>query len=161
MIIDPSVWGPPFWKTIHYVSLGFSPEKSPHMRDVYRTFYENLGAVIPCKICSHHYDMHLRSLPLTDEVMNSSESLFEWTVKMHNRVNRDHGKGQFTPDMAMSSLAKPNKDSNSNSRGTTNSCPTMSTHNVAPLIIFTFITGVALSALVTFIICGQKSKSRL
>lgn len=157
MIIEPSVWGPPFWRTIHYVALGFPPDPTPHIRAGYRKFFETLGMVIPCKICSSHYDQNLRNMPLTDSVMASSTSLFEWTVALHNRVNRDHGKAAFTPEQALILLSHQTQGGGGgDGNGVIDSCGgekgTLSTRSIVPLVSFAFVVGAALSAVVLIII---------
>lgn len=106
--IDPTIWGPPFWQAIHYVALGFNPI-SPNVVSNYRAFYESLGSVIPCQVCAKHYNQILRTLPLTNKVLSTTSSLFDWTVAVHNHVNKEHGKRVISAEKAMEYLKNPLK----------------------------------------------------
>lgn len=94
--IPPSVWGPPLWKSIHYVALGYPANPTPEERRVYKTFFDQiLEHLIPCHVCSENYHRHLVELrgSWSDETRFSSpDGLFDWTVALHNLVNRDTSK---------------------------------------------------------------------
>eukprot|EP00798_Chlamydomonas_sp_ICE-L_P029913 gene29913-biopygen11666 len=61
--IPPSVWGPPLWKSIHYVALGYPADPTPEERRVYKTFFDQiLEHLIPCQVCSENYHRHLVEL---------------------------------------------------------------------------------------------------
>jgi hypothetical protein len=57
----------------------------------YRQFFSNLWKVIPCEKCALNYKRHLEELPIED-----NGALFEWTVKLHNIVNRELGKNEMS-----------------------------------------------------------------
>eukprot|EP00798_Chlamydomonas_sp_ICE-L_P000705 gene705-biopygen448 len=64
--IPPSVWGPPLWKSIHYVALGYPANPTPEERRVYNTFFDQiLEHLIPCHVCSENYHRHLVELRAT------------------------------------------------------------------------------------------------
>ena len=89
-------WGPPMWKTIHFVALGYE-NKFPTPSDViaYETFFHTLADVIPCHVCAGHYREELEDLPLKP-YLESGPTLFEWTVHLHNRVNERLGKPKWS-----------------------------------------------------------------
>lgn len=92
-------WGPHLWYSMHYIALGYPNRPSNEERTNYYTFFFNLHKVIPCKKCSRNYREHLKELPL-EQYMTSGFKLFEWTVKVHNIVNKEHGKKEWTYDEA-------------------------------------------------------------
>lgn len=94
-MVEPSVWGPPFWQTLHYAALGYAPQPTPEQRAAYRGFFLAVGDVIPCPLCREHYKEHLREIPL-DEALDNNATLFEWTVRLHNSVNALGGKPQWS-----------------------------------------------------------------
>ncbi len=100
-MVEPIVWGPPFWRTIHYVALGY-PDK-PTESDIlsYKMFFVSLGAVIPCQTCAINYARHLRDLPVEGFLTGGSGRLFEWTVHMHNMVNEETGKPHMEVSRAL------------------------------------------------------------
>lgn len=105
-------WGPHFWSMIHYTALGYPDSPSPIDREKYKEFFENLGFILPCKQCSFNYNRHLRELPI-DSYLENKSTLFEWTVKLHNIVNRDTGKTiQYSFDQAWSKYNRINDKKN-------------------------------------------------
>lgn len=88
-------WGPPTWHAIHYIALGYPSRPDDDDRATYRAFFELLGRVLPCKLCTGHYAENLKQLPLEPH-LESPERLFEWTVLLHNNVNRAAGKREWS-----------------------------------------------------------------
>ena len=86
----PKTWGPSLWRAIHFVALGYPSEPTGSDVAAYGDFFRSLGAVIPCDTCKNNYVRHLAELP--PDPYLASGSLFEWTVAMHNVVNRETGK---------------------------------------------------------------------
>jgi hypothetical protein len=93
--MKPELWGKHLWKSIHYIALGY-PEY-PTEIDVqnYMNFYSDLWKVIPCQKCAINYKKHLEELPI-DNFLQNKMSLFEWTVKLHNIVNKSLNKPQVS-----------------------------------------------------------------
>ena len=96
---SPKVWGKSFWNTFHIVALGYSEDPTSQEMQSYKTFYETFGQVLPCKKCAKNYIDHLRELPLSNRLINK-DALFAWTVSMHNLVNREMSKPEWTVDYA-------------------------------------------------------------
>ena len=95
------MWGPALWRAIHFIALGY-PQRSASDADraAYRAFFESLDAVIPCQICATNYRRHLLELPIDDG------ALFDWTVNLHNLVDKELGKADhtWTPQRAREAL---------------------------------------------------------
>lgn len=98
--MQPSLWGPYLWKSIHFVALGYPLDADDEIRANYKEFYVNLWKVIPCLKCSVNYKRHLQELPPIDGFLGSKEDLFKWTVALHNIVNVELGKPQMDVDTA-------------------------------------------------------------
>lgn len=88
----PSVWGPQFWNVMHLVALGYPSAPTEDERVQYKRFYEAFGQVVPCGKCRDEYQEHIRTLPLTMQALSTPDSLFAWTVQVHNAVNASTGK---------------------------------------------------------------------
>jgi len=101
--IGPQVWGPPMWMTIHLVALGYPKAPTFGEKRAAKNFYESLTHLIPCPICKLHYQNHLKENPITPS-LDTQEDLFRWTVKIHNLVNKDLGKPEYTEQDAISFL---------------------------------------------------------
>jgi hypothetical protein len=110
--MEPKVWGKYFWTTIHLVALGYPDSPSDMDAQNYKQFYINFWKVLPCYSCSENYKKHLQELPI-DSFLKDNVSLFEWTVKLHNIVNKELGKRVVTLEEAKERymrLAKGNED---------------------------------------------------
>lgn len=91
-------WGPSVWRAMHYIALACPKDPSPSEMRHYWAFYNALGNVIPCGYCASKYKRHMEELPI-DPYLQRGE-LFEWTVEIHNMVNRENGKPAVSADEA-------------------------------------------------------------
>jgi hypothetical protein len=89
--MDPSVWGPPFWFSIHSVT--FTYPLNPDIEDKLRvkSFFNALEFVLPCKICRVHFGEQTRTHPI-DNFIHSRLDLVRWAIDLHNTVNVSLGK---------------------------------------------------------------------
>jgi len=97
--MTPEIWGKHLWFSMHFIALAYPRNPSYDQRKNYKQFYENLWKVLPCKKCSVHYRQNLKELPLEDgnkDFLENNKTLFEWTVIMHNIVNKSLGKPQIS-----------------------------------------------------------------
>jgi hypothetical protein len=92
----PDIWGKSMWKTIHIIALAYPNNPNDIDRKTYRDFFVNLYGVIPCYSCAQNYQQHLQQLPI-DNYLGNGDELFEWTVEMHNLVNKMLNKRTYTP----------------------------------------------------------------
>ena len=92
-------WGRFFWTTMHVAALGYPDNANEATRQQYKQFYTNLGHVLPCAKCRRNYAQHFQELPI-DLYMYDKTSLFAWTVQLHNIVNKETGKREWTPEEA-------------------------------------------------------------
>lgn len=99
MGIEPTVFGPYMWATIHYVALGAPATFDEKDKVKYKTFYGQLPGIIPCATCSEHFIGVLNKYPI-DAALRSSAELFQWTVTIHNDVNTRLGKPVMTIEEA-------------------------------------------------------------
>lgn len=108
--MEPNVWGPPTWRTLHYVALGYPAQPTPQDADAYRAFFRAVGPVLPCAACSLHYQEHLRDLPLEPFLGRGGPAeggLFAWTVLLHNQVNQRTGKPAWSLQRAAEEYSNP------------------------------------------------------
>jgi hypothetical protein len=99
-MLSKETWGPHLWYSIHFIALGFPNEASSIDKKNYKNFYINLPNVIPCEECSKHFANNLNNYQI-DNYLESREKLFEWTVIMHNEVNKLLGKEIWSVDKAL------------------------------------------------------------
>ena len=80
--MNPEVFGPHFWATIHLSALHSSDKEQ------YSRFIESLAPIIPCKQCSEHFQENIIKHPIHDD-------LFKWSVEIHNIVNKQTHKPEI------------------------------------------------------------------
>jgi hypothetical protein len=95
--MDPNVWGSKLWFVIHTMALNF-PE-NPTYDDIrnYESFFNNLKFVIPCDKCKIHFAQRLQKKPVINHLKNP-DSLFRYTIDIHNDVNKSLGKRIYLYD---------------------------------------------------------------
>lgn len=98
--ITPEVWGKYLWKSIHIVALAYPAQPTISDMKNYKSFFHIIGSILPCKKCSIQYMKHLKEIPI-ETFLNDTDDLFEWTVKIHNIVNKSLGKKEWTLDEAI------------------------------------------------------------
>jgi hypothetical protein len=110
--MQPNHWGPSLWRSIHYVALGYPGDTiaDADTRDAYIMFFKNLWYVIPCLKCAANYKRHIvYEMPPIEGFMESGKTLFEWTVALHNLVNRELKKREWTYEEALEHYTKDPK----------------------------------------------------
>lgn len=95
----PKHWGPHVWSTIHILAMG-APEHIPDDTKIYYAqFFNNLPHLLPCAVCGEHLAQNLETMPVEPH-LQGRESLFAWTVDLHNVVNKQTGKADVSYDDA-------------------------------------------------------------
>jgi hypothetical protein len=93
MGLNPKLWGKEGWRFIHFVAVTYDPSK----KEAYLNFFQNLPKILPCPVCGEHFKENMAKMPPR---MESNQTVFEWTVDMHNLVNKENGKKIYTYDQA-------------------------------------------------------------
>jgi hypothetical protein len=121
MGIEPHIWGPSLWASIHLICLG-APEVFKGEQLSYRKFFDALPYVIPCDKCRQHLIENLEKHPMDVSAMSGGKALFAWSVELHNIVNRSLGKpvmsledalakwSSFTPASCIDTYKKEKED---------------------------------------------------
>ena len=135
----PQVWGPFGWKFIHYITMGYPNNPSSEHKQNYLNFFNTLQYVLPCSICSAHFQENMKNYPLTDNILSNKIQFIEWGIYMHNLVNIKNGKKIYNIDNLNADINKDienynikhpknketftnsNTNSNTNSKTNTNS----------------------------------------
>lgn len=93
MKIPPTKWGPHFWMTLHVACVGCQDYK------IISEFVEGYKSIIPCLSCRAHF-----ASVLTENPVPEAGNFFEWSVDVHNIVNRRLGKREFSYEEAMANI---------------------------------------------------------
>ena len=99
--IKQSIWGSHGWKFMHYVSLGYPSKPTEEDKKNYKTFYTSLQHILPCAKCANNYSHNLIKYPI-DNHLSSRDSLVRWVIDIHNQVNNETGKKEYTYEEALS-----------------------------------------------------------
>ena len=92
-------WGKYFWDCLHLAALGYPENPSSQERIDYIEFVKYFGKVLPCSKCRNNFLRHMDELPI-ELYMFGRVQFFDWTVRLHNIVNRENGKKEWTYDEA-------------------------------------------------------------
>jgi hypothetical protein len=106
MGVSPKHWGKEAWKFIHWVALTYPHKPTDQDKKNYLRFFESLQDVLPCPICAEHFKRNMKDYPIN---LESNKQLFNWTVDIHNLVNKQNGKKTLTFDQAFSEVTQQNK----------------------------------------------------
>lgn len=108
--MDPNVWGKHMWASIHFVALAYPDVPTETDKNTFHAFYTNLYKVLPCNTCREHLKETLDNQhPLHANFLKNKESLFKWTVDLHNIVNKRLKKKVLTLDEAFNTFIKKDK----------------------------------------------------
>ena len=89
--ISKESWANPIWAIIHFCTL-YAPYKiDKNFNTCYKAFLSCLRYCLPCPKCRKHLEDNLSALDI-DNYMLTNESLFDYSVKLHNMVNKQLGK---------------------------------------------------------------------
>jgi len=102
----PEIWGRHVWNCIHIITLEYPLEPTPEEKKYYKKFFHGLSHVLPCEKCRNNMSVHLKKIPLTDEVLSSRSSLVKWGIDLHNIVNYYTGKEMLTYNEALNQINK-------------------------------------------------------
>lgn len=107
--INPKIWGPHFWETIHFVAYGYPDEPNSDDKEVYFSFYENIMKVLPCDKCTNSSQEIFKKSNLKDS-LDSKDDLIKWTYLFHKSVNDKLNKDSPTFEEFMHNFTnRPNK----------------------------------------------------
>jgi len=80
--MDTRFWGPSGWRLLHSATFLYTPDR----RDDYRSFFETIPYILPCKYCRASLTDLYEQDPL-EAALQSRATLAHWLYRIHNRVN--------------------------------------------------------------------------
>ena len=89
MGINAKQWGSQAWHFIHSVAYTYPENPTESEKDNYLAFINSLSKVLPCSICSEHFMQILQYMP---PKLDSQQDFFNWSIDVHNEVNKSNGK---------------------------------------------------------------------
>jgi len=91
-----TLWQPLTWNIFHILSLNYNET----YRDHYISFFEAFRVIIPCSICRNHYNSNINKNDLSLENNINKDRIFNWTIDLHNLVNKKNHKKVWSYDEA-------------------------------------------------------------
>jgi len=96
------------WHIFHTISLNYNNE----YRNEYINFFESLKTIIPCDICKEHYIQNINKENMKIENNINNDKIFNWTIDLHNTVNKIHNKKIWKYDESKNYYLKNNFNNN-------------------------------------------------
>lgn len=93
-LIDKTTWGNATWNLLHSLTVRLPQTLSDKEKVYYTSLITCLMYLIPCPECRKHLKEHLSKFPL-DTYLEGRDTLFMWTVELHNKVNKSLGKREI------------------------------------------------------------------
>ena len=93
--VDPAVWGPGFWYTLHNRARVYSDNPSDCVRRQMTLFIESIPIAVPCSVCEQDARGYITKRAQTDglrDVVKNRTSLVQFFIEFHNYVNHKTGK---------------------------------------------------------------------
>ena len=89
--MNPEVWGPPFWFTLHTMSMTYPVHPNTVTKKKYYEFITNLPIFIPNADIGNHFAKLLDEYPV-EPYLSSRMSFIKWIHFIHNKINVSLGK---------------------------------------------------------------------
>lgn len=83
-----SVWGPTQWHMLHTISFNYPINPTKTDKKYYKQYLLNLQYTLPCKYCRINLRNNLKTLPITNEVMENRENFSRYVYNLHELVNK-------------------------------------------------------------------------
>ena len=93
--MNPKFWGPHGWYFLHSITMHYPKNPSEQDKLIYFNVFKSLENVLPCEKCAYHYSKNLEKLPL-EPALESRDTLVRWLISVHNEVNKETGKREYT-----------------------------------------------------------------
>jgi FAD-linked sulfhydryl oxidase len=94
----PTVWGPEAWEKFHKRALEYCDDPCECEKNcVTHFYYVTFLQYIICESCTADYQKLIRKYPIQE---CSRSALFQWTVQIHNLINRKLRKPEYTCQQA-------------------------------------------------------------
>lgn len=103
-----TAWQSITWNCFHTIALNYREE----YKEYYNTFFDTFKTIIPCKICRNHFIQNINKPNMSIDENNNSEKIFNWTIDLHNSVNRMHSKKIWSHEEAKNYYRNNNFNNN-------------------------------------------------
>ena len=102
--MNPSVWGPKLWFSLHTITLNYPKKPTYKDKKIYNNFFVSLQHIIPCSSCAQNFGKHLEKYPISEN-LSCRKDLVLWLIKVHNAVNKQLGKQILKSSIALKKIS--------------------------------------------------------
>jgi FAD-linked sulfhydryl oxidase len=100
-LVDPSVWGPAFWFTLHNGAANYPDYPNNSTQERMKGFIIGIPAILPCEKCREHATQYINAnYNNLNSICSTRENLFNFFVDFHNYVNNRYNKPMMSYDDA-------------------------------------------------------------
>jgi hypothetical protein len=89
--MNRNIWGPYFWEVFHIACFDYPIHPTNQDKNNITNFIKYYQKILPCKECRTHFMELLNKYPLNP----NNSNLLEWSVFIHNQVNKRLNKPIF------------------------------------------------------------------
>jgi hypothetical protein len=89
--------------------LNYPENPTDEDKDKFKTFFYSLEYILPCPICGYHFKENMNQYPIR---LDSREELFNWSVDMHNQVNKANNKRELSYTEAFEEVINNSRSKN-------------------------------------------------
>ena len=93
--MNQNIWGPQMWFVLHTITFNYPIKPTETDKTNMNNFFLSLKPILPCMYCRKNYERHLKEKPIR---LNSRKDLVYWLIDIHNEVNGQEGKKQYSYD---------------------------------------------------------------
>lgn len=86
MNLEPSIWGPHYWATFHFISSTYDDNPNLSVQTTMKNFIQSIPVFLPCKECQDHAFNFINESNL-NKAVSSRRNLFTFFFNFHNKVN--------------------------------------------------------------------------
>lgn len=90
MALDPKIWGPPFWFTLHTIAITYPTHPNDVVKKKYYDLIQNLPLFLPNAKMGNELSEYLDKFPVTP-YLDSRISFMKWIHFLHNKINMKVG----------------------------------------------------------------------
>jgi hypothetical protein len=87
MNLEPYIWGPHYWATMHFMSSTYDNKPNQSIKTIMKNFIQSVPVFLPCKECQDHAFEFVNAVQL-DKVVENRKELFTFFFNFHNSVNQ-------------------------------------------------------------------------
>jgi len=83
-----TIWGPTLWHFLHTISFNYPVEPSSSQKKYYKNFIVSLENILPCKYCRENLKKNLKTLPITNKVLENRDTFSRYIFDLHELINK-------------------------------------------------------------------------